>query len=144
MGASLKKIIVLIQRFFVLVPLIFFIFFLFSLNVQAKHIKLKTLIAHDVQNFLDESLQPAKFSVKVIYESSEPQVRCKVSDSYQTAGYKWAYCKVDLEILVSGSQALRTCTFLFHYHPRKYLFDLTRQNDGDSEKCLRNLWENFG
>ncbi len=113
----------------------------FSALSQANPKRLKKMIAEDVQSMFDAS--SINFQVAVMHEDGKPQVRCRISPSQVQEGYHWAFCKVDLEILIHQSYGMKTCTFLYHFHPKKEFFDLTRGNDEDFSSCRKNLAESF-
>lgn len=120
-----------------------FVLIAFAVVAEAYQTRLIELITDDVEIEFHERLQNAALQVLVLREKNHPQVHCRISDSQFMDLYKWAYCKVDLEVRSMGLTAPRTCTFLYHFHPRKKYLDLHRGNDADFDRCLESFISDF-
>jgi hypothetical protein len=100
-------------------------------------------IADDIEIEFAEILREAQLSVVVLREKNISQVRCRISNSQLIESYKWAFCKVDLEVQSQGLKGFRTCPFLYHFNPRKKDLDLFRGDDLDFDRCLKSFINDF-
>lgn len=104
---------------------------------------LEELVARDIQGLVDDTVNEGEQTAYVVYEREQPLVECKLSNSRQQPGYKWAFCRVAFRVRYESAQEMRTCHLLYTFHPNDLRRSL-RIGDEDTEMdCVEYLGESI-
>lgn len=105
--------------------------------------RLEKLIASDIQNLVNDTVNEGEHNAEVIFRNGKPEVNCKLSDNRKESSFKWAYCQVTFQVKFRASTEERACALLYTFNPRSIKKSLKQGPEHFFQTCLENLNEGF-